>query len=98
MTEINDGWILTYFTNYPISLDEYKQLLETFAVRGEYVKYTGKNGYESDKTHASKFFYEGQILRVDTCEIGNSSSTYSFQECPDSRFNTVMFEKIQVTP
>lgn len=71
-------------------------LLESgFYPKGTKARYLGRNGYDAQREHIEKLgIKEGDILTVDKCEVGSSSSYYTFKELA-GRFNTVMFEKVE---
>lgn len=94
MTYVDDGWVFTYIGDDKMSVARYDEMRESFPVKGDYLRYTGKNGYDSDREYANKFMTVGQIFRLEVCEIGSSASTFTFKELPNKNFNTVMFEKI----
>jgi hypothetical protein len=64
-----------------------------FAVRGERVRFLNEHGYDIQRRRAAVVFDEGQLLTVDTVNIGRSSSTYTFYGFVGG-YNTVMFEKV----
>ncbi|MFD2658561.1 hypothetical protein [Gracilibacillus thailandensis] len=61
---------------------------------GRKVRFLNENGYEFDKEHARKHINEGDILTVKEIYVGRSSSEVEFEEIPNQKFNTVMFEDI----
>ena len=73
-----------------INLDWCKQ---NFAGKGDKVRFMNKNGYDSARKDALKFIGLERIVTVVECDIGSSSSTYTFEEVPGS-WNTVMFDRI----
>jgi hypothetical protein len=59
---------------------------------GGKVVYTGKGGYDSDVTNANLLLEVGDELTVARIDVSQSSSTVTFEEFPNKRFNTVMFK------
>ena len=55
------------------------------------VFFLGKNGYDSEREQAMKVFEVGTYYTVAEIEIGQSSSTFMFEEVP-GYWNTVMFQ------
>lgn len=64
-----------------------------FAGKGEKVRFMNKNGYDSEREKALKDIGLERIVTIVNCDIGSSSSTYTFEEVPGS-WNTVMFDKM----
>jgi hypothetical protein len=64
----------------------------TWGVRGMLVKFLAEGGYPEEVPEAlKKGIVPGQVLTIETLEIGQSMSHYTFKSI-DGRFNTVMFE------
>jgi hypothetical protein len=67
-----------------------------FAPKGTKLVYTGKNGYDSQHDYIKSIGVSvGIVLTVISCQIGNSSSYYTFEEI-NGQYNTVMFESVEV--
>jgi hypothetical protein len=63
-----------------------------FFPKGTKVKWVDHNGYPFERDRARGMLTDRQ-LTVKWCNIGRSSSTYTFEEVPES-WNSVMFERI----
>lgn len=68
--------------------------MDIYSKPGTKVRYLSKRGYEYQKQAADLVFTKGQILTVKNIEVGSWSSSVEFEELPNKRFNTVMFENI----
>lgn len=62
---------------------------------GRKVIFLNRNGWDSQKEHANRFFKKGDILTVKEIHVGRSSSTVEFVEFPGEEFNTVMFADVE---
>lgn len=66
------------------------------APHGRKVKYLDKNGWNSNKTYArDKGLIKNQIYTVKEVYVGHSSSDVELLEV-DGKFNTVMFEDVEL--
>lgn len=90
------GQILTYvaipWTGQDEEIDD--KTAAMFPGTGEFVVFTGKNGYDSEQADARTVFFVGQVLEVFTCEIGMSKSYLTFAKVPGS-WNSVMFDILE---
>lgn len=72
-----------------------EQALEMgFFPKGTKVRWVDHNGYPGERDRARQTFTPDQILIVQACFIGRSSSSYQFEGIA-SCWNSVMFEKIE---
>ena len=71
-----------------------EESMNIYSRAGTKVKFLDKNGYDSQREYARKFFSKGNILTVSDIEVGSFSSTVEFEEFPGKMFNTVMFGKV----
>lgn len=80
-------------------LDMYATLgtryLSDVSPEGRKVYFLNKNGYETQREHANKFFEENQVLTIKEIYVGRSSSEVEFIELPHKKFNTVMFADVE---
>ncbi len=70
--------------------------MNIWAGKGDKVRYSGKNGYDSARERASKVFFVDQVLTIDRVEVDNSSTAVYFTEIPGQSFNSVMFEDVEI--
>lgn len=70
--------------------------MNIYASENDTVKFLNKNGTDWDRQYANKHLKEGEILTVDNVYVGNFNSDVEFKEHPGIRFNTVMFEDVNV--
>jgi hypothetical protein len=66
---------------------------ENFPGKGDKVRFMNQNGYDTEREKALKAIGLERIVTVVHCDIGSSSSSYTFEEVP-GKWNTVMFDKI----
>lgn len=89
------GQVLTYvsipWTSQEEEIDD--DIAALFPGAGEFVVFTGLNGYDSEQKLARSNFEIGQVLEVERCEIGSSSSKLIFKDVPGT-WNSVMFEML----
>ena len=64
-----------------------------FAGPGDKVMFLNEHGYDAQREQAAKIFEVGQVLTVESVDIGSYSSTYRFKGHKNS-YNTVMFERL----
>ena len=64
-----------------------------FFPKGTKARFNNRNGYESERDLAYKVIGTERELTVKCCNIGRSSSSYTFEEI-DGSWNTVMFDRI----
>lgn len=86
-----DGGINTYICCGDEMFGRYKSGISP---KGRKVIFLNDNGYDSEREYANLFFKENQILTVKEIYVGRSSSEVEFEEIPNKRFNTVMFQDI----
>ena len=67
---------------------------KNFAGKGDKVRFMNKNGYDPERERALKAIGLERIVTVVECDIGSSSSSYTFEEVPGS-WNTVMFDRVE---
>ncbi len=65
-------------------------VLDNMCVRGDKVKFLGRNGYDSELEYALSLFEVGDLLEVERVNVGGSKSSYKFVGM-EQDFNTVMF-------
>jgi hypothetical protein len=63
--------------------------------KGRKVIFLNDNGYDIQRETANRYFSEGDILTVKEIYVGRSSSEVELEECPDKKFNTVMFADVK---
>lgn len=61
---------------------------------GEKVVFIGSNGWPGEAEKAQQFLTVGEPLTVACIDVSQSSSTVTFVEAPERRFNTVMFKNL----
>lgn len=99
-----EGWRAAGFNSDYVSIDAKNKtirpawsvegmLARGFVPKGQTVEFLNKNGYDSELQHAASTFEKGQRLTVKACHIGQSSSSYEFEET-EGKWNTVMFQKV----
>lgn len=66
--------------------------MNIYAKKGEKVKYTGKNGRDSDKQHANKYLKIGEVYTVNQTFVYPYISYVELEEMPSKQFNTVNFD------
>ena len=62
-------------------------------VKGDWMKFLGRNGYNHELTNAKSIFTVGQSYEVESCEVGNWSHSIRFVGISGG-FNGVMFERV----
>ena len=65
------------------------------APRGQQVRYTDQEGFESDRIHARKYLNAEEIYTIDYIKVGSWNSTIYLKEWPGKGFNSVMFEEVE---
>ncbi|AOZ62021.1 hypothetical protein QCM8_103 [Bacillus phage QCM8] len=63
---------------------------------GRFVKYVGKKGYDIDNEKALRYMDINKILRVQEIYVGSWYAEVEFQEFPGVKFNTELFEDINL--
>lgn len=91
-----DGGILTYATMSSFKDFKIERYNTNNSPKGRKVKYLGENGYDFDTQYTDQFFKKGEILIVSEIYVGRSSSQVEFQGYEGKKFNTVMFEDVEV--
>jgi len=81
---ISDGLIVMSFVN--------SNSTRTHIPKNRQVRYTGTNGYPIE--HENLPFVIGDILTIEEIYVEAYSSKVEFQEFPELKFNTVMFEDV----
>lgn len=69
--------------------------MDIYAKPGTKVRYTGTGGYDGERAIATEHIEVGTVLTVQRILVGGFMSYVEFEEIPDMRFNTVMFEEIE---
>lgn len=73
--------------------NDYQEPIDIYAEEGTKVKYTGKNGYDSDKEHANKYLKVGEIYTIDYMIVNGWNTEIYLKEMPNEVFNSVHFVK-----
>lgn len=68
--------------------------MDIYAKEGTKVRYTGKNGYDSQIEHANKYLTIGEIYTVYYTDVSGFSTTVYLKEVPNKGFNSVHFENV----
>lgn len=76
-------------------IENVDDIMDIFSEYGTKVKYTGKNGYDSDKEHADNYLNVDEIYTVDYTNVGDWRTTVRLIEFPALLFNAVHFNKVK---
>ena len=71
-----------------------KMLTESMSIQtgaGGKVRFAIEGGYEGDLEYAKKFLEWEKKYTVKSMEVGRSHSYVTLEECPDQKFNTILF-------
>lgn len=68
--------------------------MDIYAKPGTKVRYAGTGGYDGERAIATEHIEVGTVLTVKNIKVGGFMSYVEFEELPNIRFNTVMFEEV----
>ena len=72
--------------------------MNIWTAKGEKIKFLGKNGTDSDLEDAFSVLTKGSEYTVEHISVDRCYSEVLLKEVPDKRFNTVMFENVNIHP
>lgn len=66
--------------------------MDIYATKGYKVRYTGKNGYDSDLKQSNQYLTVDEVYTVEKTNVGSFHTSVLLQEVDNQWFNSVHFE------
>lgn len=69
--------------------------MNIYSSKGTKVRYTGKNGYDSDLHQANDYLIVGEIYTVKKTNVGSFHTSVLLEEVDNQWFNSAHFEMVK---